>query len=53
MSVEGIYASGNDPATEKHEGWDELYPTAHKFLGLADVFTRAVKRTNVRSGVCT
>lgn len=52
MSVEGIYASGDDPATKKHEGWDELYPTAHKFLGLADVLHQgSVQRTNVTSGV--
>jgi hypothetical protein len=53
VAVEGIYASGDDPSTtDKNEGWDELYPTAHKWLGLADVFTQGpVKRTNVASGV--
>lgn len=52
VGVEGIYASGDDPDTQRNEGWDELYPTAHKFLGLADVLhQRGVKRTNVTSGV--
>jgi len=53
VSLEGIYASGDDPTTtDKNEGWDELFPTAHKFLGLADAFVlRGQKRTNVSSGV--
>jgi hypothetical protein len=53
VSVEGLYASGDDPSTtDKNEGWDELYPTAHKFLGLTDAFVlRGIKRTNVASGV--
>lgn len=53
VSLEGIYASGDDPTTpNKNEGWDELYPTAHKFLGLSDAFVQGgVKRTNVASGV--
>lgn len=53
VSVEGIYASGDDAKTTgKNEGWDELFPTAHKFLGLTDAFVlRGQKRTNVSSGV--
>jgi len=53
ISLEGLYASGDDPNTkDKNEGWDELYPTAHKFLGLSDAFVRAgQKRTDVASGV--
>lgn len=53
VGVEGIYASGDDPETkDKNEGWDELYPTAHKFLGLSDAFVQnGSKRTNVLSGV--
>lgn len=53
VSLEGLYASGNDPTTAgKNEGWDELFPTAHKFLGLSDVFVQGgQKRTNVASGV--
>ena len=53
VSLEGIYASGDDPTTtDKNEGWDELFPTAHKFLGLSDAFVlRGQKRTNVMSGV--
>lgn len=48
LSLEGLYASGDDPDTETVEGWDHLYPTAHKFLGLMDV-TGA--RANMASGV--
>ena len=53
LGLEGIYASGDDPDSKgKNEGWDELYPTAHKWLGLADVFNQGgIKRTNVASGV--
>lgn len=53
LSLEGLYASGDDPSTpDKNEGWDELYPTAHKWLGLTDAFAlRGIKRTNVGSGV--
>jgi hypothetical protein len=52
VAAEGIYASGDDAKSKKNEGWDELYPTAHKFLGLADVFhLKGIKRTNVTSAV--
>jgi Alginate export len=53
ISLEGVYASGDDPTTtDKNEGWDELYPTAHKWLGLTDAFfLNGIKRTNVGSGV--
>lgn len=34
----GASASGDDPTTpDRDEGWNELYPTGHKFLGLMDV----------------
>jgi hypothetical protein len=48
VGLEGLYASGNDLATEKDEGWNQLYPTAHKFLGFADI---AGGRSNVASAV--
>ena len=49
ISLEGLYASGDDPATaDTLEGYDELFPTTHKFLGLADVIGI---RTNIASGV--
>lgn len=49
LAVEGMIASGDDPATaDKIEGWNQLYPTAHKFLGLMDVMGA---RSNVASGV--
>ncbi len=53
IGVEGIVATGDDLSTKnKNEGFDELYPTAHKWLGLADVFNQAgIKRTNVLSAV--
>jgi hypothetical protein len=53
FGLEGMLASGDDPTTpDKTEGWNELYPTAHKFLGLADIFHQGgQKRTNVMSGV--
>lgn len=35
--VGGLYASGDDPNSSDLEGWNQLYPTAHKFLGLMDV----------------
>lgn len=53
ISLEGLYASGdNANSKNKGEGWDELFPTAHKFLGLSDAFAQGgQKRTNVASGV--
>ena len=53
LGLEGMLASGDDPTTaDKNEGWNELYPTAHKFLGLADIFHQGgQKRTNVGSAV--
>lgn len=56
LAVGGLVASGDDPTSaDKNEGWDQLFPTAHKFLGLMDIFglghTRdGVGRTNVVSG---
>lgn len=45
----GFIASGDDPATaDTDEGWDQLFPTAHKFLGLSDIMG---KRTNVAGAV--
>ncbi|MBC7171184.1 MAG: alginate export family protein [Polyangiaceae bacterium] len=48
LGVEGLYASGNDVGTGRAEGWNQLFPTGHKFLGLTDAFGA---RTNVASGV--
>lgn len=48
IALEGEYASGDDPGTRRIEGWDQLYPTAHKWLGLADIIGG---RTNVGSVV--
>jgi hypothetical protein len=48
VSLGGLYASGDDPTTtNKQEGWNELFPTGHKFLGLMDVIGA---RTNIISG---
>ncbi len=47
VGLSGALASGDDPTTEKYEGWNELYPTGHKWLGLMDI---TGSRTNVVSG---
>jgi hypothetical protein len=49
LGVEGLYASGNKSDTpDKDEGWNQLYPTAHKFLGWSDI---AGGRSNIMSAV--
>lgn len=48
MSGGGAQASGNDPSTGRDEGWNELYPTGHRWLGLMDV---AGPRNNIRAAV--
>ncbi len=49
LALEGFYASGDDPDTaDTVEGWNMLYPTAHKWLGFADIM---FVRTNVYGGV--
>jgi len=44
IAAHGFIASGDDPKTATNTAWDQLFPTAHKFLGLSDVFGG---RTNV------
>jgi len=46
LGVGAVLASGDAPASDKNEGFNELYPTGHKFLGLMDVIGA---RTNVGS----
>jgi len=48
LGLEGLIASGDDPNSTKNEAWSQLYPTAHKFLGLMDIMGG---RSNVASGV--
>lgn len=48
VALGGWYASGDDPTTATNEGWDQLYPTAHKFLGFADI---AGGRSNIMGGI--
>lgn len=48
VAVGGLYASGDDPDTDENEGFNHLYSTAHKFLGLMDVIGT---RNNVTSGL--
>jgi hypothetical protein len=49
IGLEGLIASGDDLETaDKTEGYNELYPTGHKWLGLTDVL---VPRTNIMSAV--
>lgn len=39
-----FYATGDDPTTGRDTAWNQLYPTAHKFLGFMDIIG---PRTNV------
>jgi hypothetical protein len=49
VGLEGLIASGDDlETTDKDEGYNDLYPTGHKWLGLMDVFPT---RKNVMSAV--
>jgi hypothetical protein len=49
IGVEGAFASGDDLGTgDKDEGYNELFPTAHKVLGLMDVIG---PRTNILTAV--
>ncbi len=48
LAIEGFYASGDDPGTGKNEAWDQLYPTAHIWLGFADIIGG---RSNVAGAV--
>lgn len=47
VSLEGFYASGDEMRTAKAEGWDPLYASTHKWLGLMDVIG---VRTNLYGG---
>jgi len=49
VAGEALVASGDKASSRnKNEGWNELYPTGHKFLGLTDVMG---KRNDVMGGV--
>lgn len=49
VALEGAFASGDDPTTtDMNEAYDQLFPTAHAWLGLSDVMGA---RSNVVSGV--
>lgn len=47
VSAELLYASGDDPDSASDSSWNQLFPTAHKWLGLSDVFGA---RSNVYGG---
>lgn len=47
LTLGGLFASGDDPGTTKDEGWNQLYPTVHKFLGFMDVIGG---RNNIAAG---
>ena len=48
VGLEGFFASGNDGTTaDKDEGWNQLFPTAHKWLGVMDFIGG---RTNIAGG---
>lgn len=48
LAAGGWYASGDDSSTATNEGWDELFPTGHKFLGFADIIG---VRSNIMGGI--
>ncbi len=48
LAVGGFYATGDDPTSDTDEAWDQLFPTAHKFLGFADLMGG---RQNVMGGM--
>lgn len=37
LSVEGFYASGDRGGAGTNQAWDQLYPTAHAWLGFTDI----------------
>ncbi len=47
VAAHGFFASGDDPATAEVEAYDQLFPTAHAFLGWSDVMGA---RSNVAAG---
>lgn len=49
VAAGGFFASGDeDPTDDKDNAWNQLYPTAHKFLGFMDIMGG---RSNVLGGV--
>jgi hypothetical protein len=44
IAVGGTFASGDDPTTNKDEGWADRFSQPHRWLGLSDMFRT---RTNV------
>ena len=48
LGLEGQFASGNNATTSDNEAYNQLFPTAHAFLGLMDI---TGGRSNVASGV--
>lgn len=51
ISAGGFMASGDDLGTPENEGWNELYPTGHKWLGLTDVTGARTNIAGARGGV--
>ncbi len=53
IALEALYATGAKPGdTKRTHGWEDLFPSGHKWLGLADAFNQnGEKRTNVGSVV--
>lgn len=49
LAAGGFLASGDDdPSDDEDKAWNQLYPTAHKFLGLMDIMGG---RSNILGGV--
>lgn len=44
-------ASGNDPDTENFQGYDQLYPTGHRWLGYMDLVGPRTNLREIRAGV--
>ncbi|MET0283865.1 MAG: alginate export family protein [Polyangiales bacterium] len=53
VALELLYATGAKPnGRGRNRGWEDLFPSGHKWLGLADAFNQdGQKRTNVGSAV--
>jgi hypothetical protein len=50
IALEALFATGAKPDSRRSHGWEDLFPSGHKWLGLTDAFSQnGQKRTNVCS----
>ncbi|MEZ4287747.1 MAG: alginate export family protein [Polyangiales bacterium] len=47
-ALEGAFASGDNPNNSRDSAYDQLYPTAHKWMGFSDIIGA---RSNVLTGI--